>query len=114
MNTKTVLSMLLAGTLALFITGVLLQLPSPIEPNNRNVPGQLSEAKVVETYGQLPLYFIENQGQVDGRVAYYVAGKDKTLYFTAQGITIALTGRAIQDTASDALGQTVSRRPFDF
>ena len=44
------------------------------------------------TFGQLPLYFIENQGQIDNKdVAYYVKGADKTLYFTSEGITFALT-----------------------
>jgi hypothetical protein len=43
---------------------------------------------------RLPLYFIENRGQVDERVAYYVQGRDKTLYFTPQGVTFALRGAA--------------------
>jgi hypothetical protein len=41
---------------------------------------------------QMPLYFIENQGQVDEPVAYYVQGQDKTLYFTPQGLTFVLDG----------------------
>jgi hypothetical protein len=43
---------------------------------------------------QTPLYFIENQGQIDGPVAYYVQGKDKTLYFTSEGVTFVLHGSA--------------------
>jgi len=42
-------------------------------------------------WGQMPLYFIANQGQLDARVAYYVQGRDKTLYFTPDGVTFALT-----------------------
>ncbi len=42
-------------------------------------------------FGKLPLYFIENQGQLDERVAYYVQGSDTTLYFTSAGVTFALT-----------------------
>jgi hypothetical protein len=41
---------------------------------------------------RLPLYFIENQGQLDERVGYYVQGRDKTLYFTSQGLTFVLGG----------------------
>jgi hypothetical protein len=41
---------------------------------------------------RLPLLFIENQGQVDDQVAYYVQGKDKTLYFTPDGVTFVLSG----------------------
>lgn len=50
-------------------------------------------AAVEQSFGSLPLYFIENQGQIDSEsVAYYVKGADKTLYFTAEGITFALAG----------------------
>ena len=44
-----------------------------------------------EAYGKLPLYFIENRGQIDGRVAYYIQGSDKTIYFTAEGLTFTLS-----------------------
>lgn len=37
------------------------------------------------------LYFIENRGQLDRTVDYYLPGRDKTLYFTPTGVTIALT-----------------------
>ena len=39
----------------------------------------------------MPLYFIENRGQLDSRVAYYVQGRDTTLYFTAEGMTLVQT-----------------------
>lgn len=39
---------------------------------------------------KLPLYFVENKGQVDARVAYYVQGKNQILYFTPQGLTLVL------------------------
>jgi len=41
--------------------------------------------------GKLPLYFIENRGQVDERVAYYVQGRDTSLYFTSLGVTFVLS-----------------------
>ena len=44
-------------------------------------------------FGKMPLYFIENQGQMDKEVGFYVQGSDKTLYFTPQGVTIALSGK---------------------
>lgn len=44
--------------------------------------------------GGLPLYFVENAGQVDGQVAYYLRGRDRTVYFTPQGLTLALVNRA--------------------
>ena len=42
-------------------------------------------------FGRMPLYFIANQGQMDKQVAFYAAGKDKTIYFTPEGLTIALS-----------------------
>lgn len=44
-----------------------------------------------EAFGQLPLYFVENRGQIDAPVSYYIQGQDKTVYFTSEGITYALS-----------------------
>jgi hypothetical protein len=41
----------------------------------------------------MPLFFVENRGKLDAAVAYYVQGKDKTLYFTPEGVTYALAGK---------------------
>jgi hypothetical protein len=51
----------------------------------------------------LPLYFIENQGQVDERVALYVQGRDKSVYFTPQGLTFVLAppGAGVNSTPTD-------------
>jgi hypothetical protein len=38
----------------------------------------------------LPLYFVENQGQVDSRIGYYLNGKDTSVYFTEGGLTFVL------------------------
>jgi hypothetical protein len=44
-------------------------------------------------FGKIALYFIPNEGQVDARVAYYLRGKDKTVYFTSEGLTYVLNGK---------------------
>jgi len=54
-----------------------------------------SPAKVKESFGSLPLYFVENRGQTDPKVSYYIKGKDKTLFFTRDGITFALKGEKV-------------------
>lgn len=46
---------------------------------------------VAQTFGRLPLYFVENQGQMDEHVAYYIQGHDRSIYFTSTGVTFALT-----------------------
>jgi hypothetical protein len=60
-------------------------------------------AKPSRTAGlpRLPLYFIENRGQMDDQVAYYVQGKDKTTYFTAQGLTFALAAQRLERERKD-------------
>jgi len=58
-------------------------------------PGTMTKVSAQPAFGKMPLYFIENRGQVDGRVDYYLQGRDKTLYFTNEGITFTLTGPGI-------------------
>ena len=43
------------------------------------------------SFGKLPLYFVENGGQLDSRVAYAVQGGDTSAYFTSKGVTLSLT-----------------------
>jgi beta-propeller repeat-containing protein/thrombospondin type 3 repeat protein len=64
--------------------------------------------QVLEAYGKLPLYFIENRGQLASRVAYYVQGADTTVYFTSDGITFALTGKGDRPVAPDRPGHQAS------
>jgi uncharacterized repeat protein (TIGR01451 family) len=52
-----------------------------------------SRPRVPFDVDQLPLHFIENAGQVDPQVRYYVQGFDKTFYFTARGVTLAFEER---------------------
>ncbi len=86
------LSSALIGALLLqpTTTSPIAQIPSaPV-----SAPPQSIQAPVVEPdYGQLPLYFVENQGQMDELAAYYVQGSDKTIYFSPGGVTFSLTAR---------------------
>ncbi|HKY09003.1 MAG TPA: SBBP repeat-containing protein [Candidatus Binatia bacterium] len=43
---------------------------------------------------RLPLYFVENRGQVDARAHYYVHGADKLMYFGSHGVTMVLANTA--------------------
>ncbi len=40
--------------------------------------------------GRLPLYFVENGGQTDSNVAFYVLGGNTQVYFTSNGVTFVL------------------------
>jgi len=61
-------------------------LASPAVPQST----ETAKARALEAYGQLPLSFIPNQGQVDRRVGYYVQSGGQSLWFTADGVTMAL------------------------
>ncbi len=50
-------------------------------------PRAATRAILTDSLGRMPLCFIENRGQLDSRVAYYVQGRDTTLYFAADGMT---------------------------
>jgi hypothetical protein len=56
--------------------------------------------RVQTDWGKMPLYFIANQGQMDARVAFYVQGSDKTLYFTPDGVTFAMTQQVSEGVRS--------------
>src|SRR6266540_5841154 len=54
-------------------------------------PALESRVAATRALEHMPLYFVENRGQLDSRVAFYVQGRDTTLYFTAEGMTLVLT-----------------------
>ena len=54
-------------------------------------PGEAVRTSVQESYGKLPLYFIQNDGQVDERVQYYEKGSGQGMFFTKKGIYLSLT-----------------------
>ena len=48
------------------------------------------KARVQESYGKLPLYFIQNDGQMDERVRFYEKGCGHGAFFTERGIFIKM------------------------
>ena len=61
-----------------------LQTPAVVSP---------PEPRIHSDLGKMPLQFIPNHGQVEGPPGFYVPGKDKTVYFAAEGLTFALQGQ---------------------
>jgi hypothetical protein len=63
------------------------------------IPGQTSPTITGEgtspntsrdpNFGKLPLYFVENDGQADPQVAYYILGGSTQVYFTSEGVTFS-------------------------
>jgi hypothetical protein len=62
-----------------------------------------------EAFGKLPLYFFENQGQVDESVAFYIPGGNTGIYFTQQGVIFALAAPEVE-----ADQETPEIRPVSF
>ena len=73
------------------VVGLLLVSGVPAAPPA--APDTATKARVEAAFGQLPLLFIENRGQLDPTVAYYVQGRSMSLYFTPGGLTFALSGK---------------------
>ena len=67
-------------------------------------------------YGSLPLLFIPNQGQFDSRVVYAVQGRDKSIFFTEQGLTVVLTDKPVAASArkDDRLRRIGSPEPVAY
>ncbi len=59
-----------------------------------------AKIKIQEEYGKLPLYFIQNDGQVDEKVKFYEKGSGRTTFFTKDGVTILLTNMKQPDSSS--------------
>ncbi len=74
---------------------------APIAPTK---PVQIEASK-------LPLYFIENHGQVDDHVAYYVQGKDASVYFAPTGATFVLRQSAAPDGTTAQLQRVALHAP---
>lgn len=65
---------------------------------------EVEKRSALNTLEEVPLQFLENRGQLDAEVKFYLQGRDKSVYFTQQGITISLTEAAPDTTKPFNLG----------
>src|SRR5207249_3230790 len=72
-------------------------------------PSPEQRRKALESYGRLPLFFIENQGQVDGPITYYLKGPGHSVYFGADAVYLRLT----QGRGAEAKGHTLKVELLD-
>ncbi|MCL5960395.1 MAG: hypothetical protein M1358_13995, partial [Chloroflexi bacterium] len=106
-----VLASLLAALIYLFalqinegrVSPALRQDPSPAQSR--------PAASVQSRLAQLPLYFVENQGQVDPRAFYYVQGSDKTIFFRPEGVTFVLNGDPVPENSQVQPPRPVQAQP---
>ena len=67
-------------------------------------PGKADNDGALNAYGKLPLYFIENKGQLDPKVRFYVKTSGQTIYFTDEKIVFDLL-RAKEGTGKVETGR---------
>ena len=79
--------------------------------NKGRIP-EKTAVKIDNDYGKMPLFFIPNHGQMDKKVYYYVQGKDKTVYFTSEGITYSLISQS--ESSKPGPGSPGSRSKQEF
>ena len=94
MKTRFARLMRLTSVAALVLGGCLPG-TAPAATSRPAVPAKvaaLAGSSPPAVYGQLPLYFVENQGQADQRVAYYGSIGRANVYFTAQSVTYTMPG----------------------
>ena len=66
--------------------------PSPAQASPQ-VPGGPAGGSIKANldFGRVPLCFIPNEGQMDRKVAFYIQGRDQSVYFTLGGVTFSLS-----------------------
>ena len=80
-----------------------------------HTPAPVTRARALsdQDFSRLPLYFIENRGQLDRRVDFYLRGRDRTVHFTGQGLTFRLPSDSARRWALklDFVGANPAARP---
>ncbi|HEY6334143.1 MAG TPA: SBBP repeat-containing protein, partial [Blastocatellia bacterium] len=67
--------------------------PAGALPPASPLKDEASRARIDWTLGHQPVSFVENRGQIDPEVAYYVEGMGTRLYFTSKGVTFSIPQR---------------------
>ncbi len=71
--------------------------PEQFESISGIEPANAAKIQVQENYGKLPLYFIQNDGQMNEKVKYYEKGSGHAMFFTEKGVYLLLTSGREQD-----------------
>ncbi len=84
---------------------------TPIWSNTEVPPSQ--KARLIESYGKIPLSFTVNQGQLDSRVKFTTRGSGCTMFFTQEGTTFLLS-REREEKLTPSGGEKQSALPLIF
>ena len=89
-----------------------------LQLNSPDLPGppqnaRKADASTITRLDNLPLYFVENKGQVDYRVGYYAKIRNGTVYFTGEEIVYQfLVGDGKQDLRQEGTVPSDGRTPL--
>src|SRR5260370_18196380 len=101
--------------------------PAPLTNQNARVVSPISssqadpkaQAKILDSYGKLPLSFEANHGQADGRVKFLSRTGGYTLFLTGDEAVLAMRGKkakknspqSLKPSAADAMAAGFGARP---
>ena len=87
----------------------------------RNEATDTATAWIEKGYGNIPLYFIKNDGQIDSRVKFYEKGAGHAVYFTDSGVYLSLSTdpaappfKKVKKTAEENPETKSKQRNLDF
>jgi len=95
MSRKSIRPGLFLAMMLLFIMSTLIQKSSSALSVRYSAPEQPRKADILETYGQLPLSFEQNQGQTDDRVKFLARGDNYSLFLSPTEAVLALRKPAL-------------------
>ena len=105
--------LLLSGLIAFFATKTS---PAQVPPHSTENPNP-SKTQLMESYGELPLSFEANHGQIDRRVNFVSRGSGYGLYLTNDGAVLSLNkadcGSVVQPVHRPASSKIPCRRDRD-
>lgn len=99
----------LAILVTILVIAARFQTSSLTVPSTRRSLDESGQAKVLETYGRLPLSFEANQGQTDSQVRFISHGSGYNLFLTATEAVLTFIKPAIPTITDAKEFQTVER-----
>jgi hypothetical protein len=104
--------LVLIGVLGIFCQGLMICRGVAVD-GSEIVKANQSKARVLAFFEKQPLFFIENLGQIDERVSYYMNGKNGTIYFTREGIVYDLWSQKTPTTTRSHLSDPIAKTEPD-
>src|ERR1039457_2385605 len=79
------------------------QSTSVVSPSSASQSDPKAQAKILDSYGKLPLSFEENQGQTDGQVKFLSRTGEYSLFLTANEAVLTWSGKKAKNSSPQAL-----------